>query len=370
MMQKGLKLPLYARISILLIGIFTLLAILYIAKGIIIPLLFAIIFSIVLHPVVNYLVRLRINRVVAIVVTLVLAILIFSMLGFFLFSQAIRFTESLPKLIDKFTEMLNQITVWTSGYFDISILKINTWITNSKETFINNRSAEMGQTLVSIGSKVVLVILIPVYVFMLLFYQSLLLEFFRRIFGKRNRNEVSQVISQIKSLIQSYLVGLLTEVTIVATSYSIGLLFLGIEYAIILGIIGALLNLIPYLGVLLAASLPMMIAIVSKTSPWYALLVLAIYIFIHIIDNNYIIPRLVASKVRINALVTIIMVISFGALWGIPGMILSIPLTGIVKLIFDHIQSLKPWGFLLGDLMPPLINIKTVRLKRIKNKLS
>ena len=368
MIPNELKLPLYARVIVFLIGIFALLTMLYIAQGIIIPLLFAIIFAIVFHPVVNFFVRLRINRVVAIVITLTLAILIFAALGILLFYQAIRFSESLPKLIDKFTEILNQLAAWASGYFDISPPKIDDWISKVKETFINNGSAEMGQTLVALLHKLVLLILIPVYIFMILFYQPLLLEFFRRLFGKKNRNEVSEIITQIKSLIQSYLIGLIMEVTIVATLYSIGLLILGIEYAIILGIIGALLNLIPYLGVIIAASFPMMIAIVSKTSPWIAVLVLAIYIFIHIIDNNYIVPRLVASKVKINALVTIIMVISFGALWGIPGMILSIPLTGIVKLVFDHIEILKPWGFLLGDTMPPLLKIKTIRIKQVKNK--
>jgi predicted PurR-regulated permease PerM len=349
---KKITLPFYARITIFLIGLFALLTMLYIAQGIIVPLIFAIIIAIVLHPVVNLLVRLRINRVVSIVITLILAVLIFATLGTILFSRAIRFSESLPTLIDKFTSMFNQATAWASDYFDISPKKFDAWITKTKDGFITTNSAEIGQTLVSVGSGVVLLFLIPVYIFMLLYYQPLLLEFFRRLFGISNRNEVNEVISQIKSLIQSYLLGLLLETAIIATLYSIGLLILGIEYAIILGIIGALLNLIPYIGAIIAASLPMMIALVTKTSPWFALLVLAMYVLIQFADNNYIVPRFVASKVRINALVTILVVIAFGALWGIPGMFLSIPLIAIVKLILDHIEPLKPWGYLLGDTMP------------------
>ncbi|HZK07783.1 MAG TPA: AI-2E family transporter [Bacteroidales bacterium] len=78
------------------------------------------------------------------------------------------------------------------------------------------------------------------------------------------------------------------------------------------------------------------------------------------IDNNYIVPKIVASKVKVNALVSIIVILAFGALWGIPGMFVSIPLTAIVKVIFDQIDSLKPWGFLLGDTMPDsaIFNIK------------
>lgn len=352
MTSQVLKLPLYARMFIFLIGIFALLTMLYIAQDIIIPLLFSIIISIVLHPVVNVLVRWRINRVVAIIITLVLTLLICTMLGAVLLSKAIGFGESLPILVDKFTEIFNQAVHWASGYFDISSHKINAWLLKTKDGLISTNSAEIGQTIVSIGSGVMGLFLIPVYIFMTLFYQPLLMEFFHRVFGQRNRKEVSEVITQIKSIIQSYLVGLLLETAIIATLYSIGLSILGIEYAIILGVIGAFLNLIPYIGAIIAASLPMMVAVVTKTSPWFALLILALYVFIQFIDNNYILPKLVASKVKINALVSIVMVIGFAALWGIPGMVLSIPLTAIIKLVFDHIDSLKPWGYLLGDSMP------------------
>lgn len=154
---------------------------------------------------------------------------------------------------------------------------------------------------------------------------------------------------------------------LICQSRTIGLLILGIEYALILGIFGALLNLIPYLGSIIAASLPMIIAVVTKTSPWFALLVLALYIFIQFIDNNFIVPKIVASKVKINALASIVAVISFGALWGIAGMLIAIPLTAIAKLIFDHIDPLKPWGYLLGDTMPTTLSIKPI-LKKLKLK--
>jgi len=289
---------------------------------------------------------------VAIIITMTLALLIFTTLGILLFSQAIRFSDSWPVLIDKFSDILNKSAVWVSGYFEINPVKMDAWIIKAKAGFFNNDNTGIGQALVFVGSKMVLLILVPVYIFMILFYQPLLVEFFQRLFGKSNRNRVSQVISQIKILVQRYLVGLLLEAAIVATLYSVSLLILGIEYAVILGVIGALFNLIPYIGVLIAASLPMMIILVSETPPWFALIVLAMYVLIHVFDINFIVPRLVGSKVKINALVTIIAVISFGALWGIPGMILSIPLTGIIKLIFDQTENLKPWGFLLGDKMP------------------
>ncbi len=363
-MDKVLKFPVYAKASLLFIGIFSLIAMLYIAKGIIVPFLFSIILAIVLHPVVNFLVRKKLNRVAAILITMVFAILVIAGFGILFFSQVNGFIESIPQLIDKFVEIINNTITWVSGHFNISTEKINLWINNTKGELINTSSSAIGNTIVTVGSLVVLLFLIPVYIFMLLFYQPLLLEFFRKLFGTGNRNEVSEIITQIKSLIQQYLIGLLIETAIIATLYSVGLLILGIEYAIILGIIGALLNLIPYVGSWIAASLPMMIALITKTSPWFALLVLALYVFIQFIDNNYIVPKIVASKVKINALISIMAVIAFAALWGIPGMLIAIPLTAIIKLIFDHIESLKPWGFLLGDTMPDIAIFKIKLLKK------
>jgi predicted PurR-regulated permease PerM len=201
-----------------------------------------------------------------------------------------------------------------------------------------------------------------VYIFLILYYQPILLEFFHRLFGADNRSEVGAIIGQIKTLIQRYLIGLSIEVVIVATMFSVGLLVLGIEYAIILGIIGALLNLIPYLGAIMGAVLPMIVAVATKPSPWFALLVLALYIVVQFIDNNYIVPKVVASQVKISILVSLTAVLAFGMLWGIPGMFIAIPLTGILKLIFDNVENLKPWGFLLGDTMPKssIINIKPI----------
>ena len=143
-------------------------------------------------------------------------------------------------------------------------------------------------------------------------------------------------------------------------------MILGIEYAFLLGIISALVNVIPYIGGLVGVALPMIVALATKSSAWYAVYVLAAFYVIQLIDNNFIVPKIVASKVKINALFSIIVVFAGNALWGIPGMFLSIPLLAIVKLIFDHIEPLKPWGFLLGDTMPPLLKIKPLFKKKNK----
>ena len=368
MTDKELKFPLYAKAVFLLIGLFAFIAILYIAQVIIVPLIFAILIAILLHPVVNFLVRIRINRVVAIILVLLLTILVIAAFCALLFSQANRFSESWPVLVDKFTVLLNQAIDWFSGYFDINPQKINAWITKTKGELINTSGAAIGQTLITVGGGIVVLFLIPVYVFLILFYQPLLLDFIRKLFAETHQSKVNEIVTQTKTVIQHYLIGLVIEAVMVAVLDATALLILGIDYAILLGIIGALLNVIPYIGGIVAVALPMMIALVTKSTAWYAVYVLAAYYIIQLIDNNFIVIKIVASKVKINALFSIIVVLAGNALWGIPGMFLSLPLLAIVKVIFDHIEPLKPWGFLLGDTMPPLLKIKPIHLKRIKKK--
>lgn len=368
MTGKEYNIPVYVKAVLFFIGIFALVTILYIAQSIIVPLVFAFIIAIVLHPVVGFFVRYRINRVFAIVITLLLASIIMVASGGFLIFKISQFSDSWPILVDKFTGILNQSVTWASTYFDIYPQKIYAWIETSKHELTNISSLAIGKTLVTVGSGLFILLLVPVYIFMILYYQPLLIEFVHRLFSQSHQSKVSEIIKQTKTLIQRYLIGLVIEAILVATLNAAALLLLGIEYAILLGAIGGLLNTIPYLGGIVAVALPMMIAIATKSTAWYAVYVLIAYYIIQLIDNNYIVPIIVASKVKINALFSIIVVIAGNALWGIPGMFLSIPLLAIVKLIFDHIESLKPWGFLLGDTMPAILKIKPIRLKRTKKK--
>jgi len=362
-----LKLPFYAKVTIFLVGLIALLAIMYIAKSIIVPIVFAVIIAIVLHPVVNFFVRIKINRIVAILITLLLTFLVIAAFGAVLFSQASRFGESWPILVEKFTSVLNQNIADAAEYFDKDPQKIHDWITKTQGEIINTSTAAIGQTLVLLGNGLVVLLLIPFYIFMILFYQPILLEFIVRLSGSNYESHVRGMVTQIKTVIQRYLVGLVIEAGMMAIMNTAALLILGIEYAVILGILAALLNVIPYIGGIIAVALPMMVALVTKSTAWYAFYVLIAYYIIQLIDNNYIVPYIVASKVKINALFCVIVVLAGNVLWGVPGMFLSMPILAIIKLICDHIEPLKPWGFLLGDTMPPILKIKTI-FKKIKSK--
>lgn len=217
---------------------------------------------------------------------------------------------------------------------------------------LNNSTGLVGQTVGTALGTLSVVFLLPVYIFLILLYKSLILNFLYEVFAEENSKQVGEILGQTKMAIQSYMVGLLLEALIVAALNSTALLILGVDYAILLGVIGAILNMIPYIGGLIAIALPVLMATVTKDGFSTQLGIIIAYAIIQFIDNNILVPRIVSSKVQINALVSIFVVLLGGALWGVSGMFLSIPTVAILKIIFDRVEGMKPWGKLLGDEVP------------------
>jgi AI-2 transport protein TqsA len=351
-MTSKFNIPFYLKVSQILLGLISFLFVMYIGQAIILPFLFAVIIGILLDPIVNFLCRHKINHAFSIIITILLAVLILFCLGYFLSSQIAAFSNEFPKFEQKFTELFNDLITWISGTFGLNKNKILLWLNKTEKNGLASSKELIAPLVITITGLLMMLVLLPVYTFLILFYRSLFKEFIIKLFPKEKHKFVMDLINQSKTLIQSYLVGLMIETGIVAVLNSVGLLALGVESAVLVGVIGAILNLIPYIGGLIAIALAMIMGITSQP-PIYALWIFILYNLIQFADNHFLIPKIVASKVNVNALISIIVVLIGGALWGIPGMFLSIPLTAIVKIIFDRIEPLKPLGFLLGNYIPP-----------------
>lgn len=349
-MKEDLILPFYVKTSIIIIGLFVFVGILYLTQSIIVPIIYSTIIAIVLSPMVSFFTKRNVNEVVAISITLLTALAVTIFIISFLSIQMMQFTDSLPILVEKFNQFAESMELWASKRFNISKLKIHSMVLKEKAEFINNGGLMIGQTIISTGSKIVVALLIPVYVFMILLYQKHLIKFIHKLFNRKEYGDVDAVLSSTKVIIQGYLHGLFLEALIMAFLYSITLLIIGVDYAVLLGVLGAIVNVIPYIGGIISIIFPVIICIISDT-PSDAILVIVLYLIIQFFDVHYIVPKVVASKVKINALISIVVVLAGGALWGFPGTFLSIPLTAILKVILDHVEPVKPWGFLLG--VPP-----------------
>jgi predicted PurR-regulated permease PerM len=195
-------------------------------------------------------------------------------------------------------------------------------------------------------------LIIPIYVFMLLLYKNLIVNFLYEVFSEKHSQSVAEVLAQTKSAIQSYIVGLLIEMIIVSSLNTLALFIIGVKYAILLGVIGGIINILPYIGGFVAILLPVLIATVTKDGYSAQIAVIISYLAIQFVDSNIIFPRFVSIKVQINALISLLAVFLGNAMWGIAGMFLMLPMVAVIKIIFDRVDGLKPWGKLLGDAVP------------------
>lgn len=343
----------FIQYSQLLIGILALGFILYLGRSILFPLVFALILSILVNPIMVRFEKNHLGRIVVISAIVFSSFIVVCGVGYFIISQLANLSDALPQLEGKSHQISQQFVQWISDNFNISPKMINNWIAKIKEEGMGGGSLFIGQTISSITGILVFIFLIPVYMFMFLYYKPLLLEFIARLFPTDQHATVADVLLESKKLIQSYLLGLAIEALIMVVLNSTALLIIGVEYAILIGIIGALLNVIPYIGGVTSLLIALVFTLVTKDTE-ATIWVFIAYSVIQFVDNNYIVPKIVASKVKVNALISLIVVFIGGALWGLPGMFLSLPVTAILKVIFDRIEPLKPWGFLVGDTMPSI----------------
>lgn len=350
-MERNNHIPFYIKFSHIMLGLIALFFVLLVARDILVPIIFATIVAILLNPLVRFLERKRVNRIIAIFLALLVGLIFIAGLVWFIAWQVSHFSDSLPQLRQKFDALTVQAIDWAADILNIKKEKISIWIDSLRTEAGKNTSSMIGQTINTVGGVFVFAILLPVYIFTILYYKPLLLVFIGKAFPNNAQQTVSEVLVETKSLIQNYLIGLLIEAVIVATLNSVGLLIIGVRYALLLGLISALLNLIPYIGIAIATTLPILMALATQ-SPIAALWVFILFTVVQFVDNQLIVPYIVASKVKINALASIVVVLVAGYMWGISGMFLAIPLTAIIKIVFDRVEPLKPYGMLLGDDMP------------------
>lgn len=337
------KYPFYLRSTVILFGLVLCSYALANLRGILIPFSFALFLAILLNPLVDRLEQWKVPKVAAILLALVIAIVIIAGIWYFLATQMMHFTDQLPVLERKTDDLVSRLQRELSP--KIPLEKQNQYIAEAKAGI----KPLVGQLLGSVAGTLTTVFLLPVYTFLMIYYKTLMLNFLYDIFAEENAREVSTVLRQVKGAIQSYMYGLLIEGLIVAVLNTLALMILGVPYAILLGVLGAILNVLPFIGGIIAVLLPVVVATITKDGFNTQLGIIISYILIQFTDNHFLIPYIVSAKVRINALISIVAVLLGGAVWGLSGMFLSIPFIGILKIIFDRIPEMKPWGRLLGD---------------------
>ncbi|MET0241856.1 MAG: AI-2E family transporter [Flavitalea sp.] len=342
--------PFYAKLALVLFSLIALCYAAVVLKEVLSPLLFSLLFSIVLLPVTGFFERklkLPGGLAAGLSVTLLLAVLV--LVFYILGSQMKELAKDWPLFEQQINASLTNFQQWVEKTLDVNIKEQRAYVDKATSEVISSSTSVIGATVVSVSSILLFVVFAMIYTFFLLLYRRLILKFLIAVFKEENSVTVYDVVEQVQYIVRKYILGLVFEMLIVAAAFCIVFLLLGIKYAILLGLIAGIFNLIPYIGIFTSMALSVFITFATGAEASTVLFVVITYIGIHLVDSNLLLPLIVGSKVRINALVTVLGVVLGEMIWGISGMFLSIPVIAISKIIFDRVDSLKPWGMLLGE---------------------
>ena len=343
--------PLTVRRSIEILGLCAVFGLVYLGSDIVTPILLAFLVSILLMPVFGFFRRLKIPEALAIVAAIVLAVLvIFGIVSFFSYQVSVLVSD-FPQLQKNLMVHWKALSAWISGTMHVS--------PGEQMAMIQKQSgfgAGMGRFLQTGFSSLTSMIrffgLLPIYVFLIMFYRKLILKFVFMWFPRASHTEVTAALTETQLITKSYLIGLMIQITYMTVLVGGLMLLFGIPHALLIGIIFAILNLIPYIGALIGNLIGVILTLASSNQLSDILIVLVVIGAVQFLDNNILMPRIVGSKVKINAFVSIVGVILGGTLAGIAGMFLSLPVMAILKIIFDRTENFKQWGVLLGDERP------------------
>ncbi|HTJ51301.1 MAG TPA: AI-2E family transporter [Cyclobacteriaceae bacterium] len=312
------------------------------AREIFIPMAFAALLSIVMLPLVKKMEQRKIPTSIAIAIVLLLTIVTLVLVIWIVVNQVMNLLSDLPDLQVRFENYLDQISKIARRDFNITKIEQGKIITDAMKSV----SAYLGDVLITTSSTLTTLIQIPIYIFLFLIYRDKFKNFFIRLMPGKTEFLWKKDIERV---VQGYISGLMLVTLIIATLNSIGLLVLGIDHAIFFGILSGLLTIIPYVGITIGATFPIIMALITKDSIWSAVGVVAVFSTVQFFEGNFISPRITGSKVSINALAAIIALVIGGKLLGIAGMILAVPGIGVLKVLLSHSPHLNPFVILLED---------------------
>src|SRR5690606_37802436 len=349
-----------------LLALVLLVYILSAAAFILVPLMWSIFIAFSIYPMSNWLEGKHIPRAVAIVLSLlIVGIFLFGLL-YLLTSQMVNLVSDFPEIDQNFDERIERYLAEIQGWLgDDYLLDEMDWGIYS---FLSPDS--LNATLFSTGKTLTLAGIIPLYIFFLLYYKDFFIEFIRRVSVKSNVH-ILEWAEDAGDVIQSYITGMLKVTLIVAFLSGLFLYSIDVEYFLLFAIWIAVMNLIPYIGVFISSALVILYVFLTTDTIFYPLLTLVVLWGIQLLENNIITALVVGAKVNVNALAVILAILIGGAIWGMSGMILFFPLTGILKITFDRIPALQPYGYLLGDNFPVherSENFWKLLVRRIKNE--
>lgn len=263
--------------------------------------------------------------------------------------QIATFVENIPEIKERTEELLAESQTFIQENFSISPEKQKSFVQKQLKSLGESSSSYAGTLLGGATSAIAWLVLSLLFTFLFLYSKERYESFFLKLYKEEEPSRIKSIVGKISRVSEQYLLGRTYSIIILFVCYAVGLLIIGIKNAILLAAVASLLTIIPYAGTILGSIFPVVMAIVTEDSFQPALWTAGVMITIQAVDNYFIEPYVVGGEVNLSAMATIVIIVCGGLIWGVAGTILFIPLLGIVKIICDHVDPLKPYGFLIGD---------------------
>jgi predicted PurR-regulated permease PerM len=346
--MNTIRLPFYAKLALILLSLVIIVFLLYVGQSVLIPLFFAIHIAFLLYPFARYMEnRWNLSRSVSSLIAVTLFVIVIAAFLYFITFQLMLFSQDLPLLQQQLNVLSADFRAWVSKRYHIDSSQQLIYMNNMMNDFLSRAGDYLGSLFIDISGIIFWTIIIFIYTYFILHHRRLIQNFIIALFPREDNAKLCSIVMETRAVANHYLVGLLIEFIVVAIANSVAFGLLNVPYWLLLGLLTAMLNFIPYIGIIVGTALVLVVTMMHGSAALAFQAGAALFI-LHILDANILLPRVVGNKVKMNALITIISVLVGGALWGVAGMFLSIPITAILKIIFEQVNELKPWAMLMG----------------------
>jgi predicted PurR-regulated permease PerM len=321
---------------------------LYFGQAVFVPMSFGLLVAIVLYPLCRQLEARGLNRSVAIGLLLAVVTLLGAALLFLLSIQLQLFQKDVPEISSKLKPLILSVQEWITRRFSISASAQDEWLNSSFRNIVNNAGSVLSATISNTIATLFMFFLIPIFTALFLYNRESFVKALRAAAGQRYKTQVQEILKSVVHTYYNYIKGMIMVYLIVGVLNSIGLLILGIRHAILFGMITAFMTIIPYIGIIISALLPISVAFVTKDSAWYAIGVVGVFAFVQYLEANVIFPKVVGMQLNVSTWATLVAILAGGIIWGMSGMVLFIPFVAILKIITDHVDGMQPLNTLLS----------------------
>ena len=337
------------RVGFALLIVFLTGYIIVIGKNVLVSLTFAAFFALLLMPICAFFERWISWRIPAIFLTFLVVLIPLAGILTLLSMQLVDVIQNLSSISEKLQTTINDIFAWINQKIGFSKTEGENWISENSSKMLEGPLSFLGQGLSSSTAFIANLILTLIYTFFFLLYRSAFKQFALIQFSPERRIQVADLLDRIKRVAQKYLSGILTVMLILGVLNSIALWLIGIQYALFWGFIAGVLAIIPYVGTFIGGLLPFLYALATTGTVWQPIAVVISFNLVQTLENNFITPKVAGSSVKINPFAAVLALIVGGAMWGIAGLVLSLPIIAVTKVLMEQVDVLKPFSFLLGS---------------------